>query len=74
MALDPIDESDIDELLEHPAWRHVKRRIESVLENERHNCERAADPLTVYRAQGAVAALRAALNIPEILRGDVKKG
>lgn len=71
--LEPIDESDLDQLLGLPAWDHVVRRITGMLEQQRETCERADSNLLVLKAQGGAAMLRRVLAVPEILRDELKK-
>jgi hypothetical protein len=68
------DESDLDALLQNPAWLQIRLRVTLMLERERDRCERGNAEAEIRTAQGAVAALRTVLKLPEIIRGELKKG
>jgi hypothetical protein len=71
---DPVDQSDMSELMDSPAWKLVAARLKVMLERHRDGCERSETEMELRRAQGAVAALRAALLVPQILWDELATG
>jgi hypothetical protein len=63
--LDDFDARDLKEMLASRPFALLRARLAAELERQRAACERAAEAVELHRAQGAVAALRTALDLPE---------
>lgn len=69
------DSADLDALLElerHPGYALVVERLKEELERQRVECEQPSSTWSTHVAQGQVRALRVALAVPEILKGEIK--
>lgn len=70
--LDNFDAKEMRELAGSRAWGRIKLRLESELERHRATCERS-EGNELHRAQGAAAAVRVALGLPEQLLAEITK-
>jgi hypothetical protein len=69
-----FDAIDIDELrhvISHEAFKTIQVRIEVELKRATETCTRSESQTEVLRAQGAVAALKAVLEIPGRLLNEM---
>lgn len=62
---DQIDVEQFQEMADSPSFSLLRSRIRELLERKRAECEDKDDERGIHRAQGAVAALRAILTLPE---------
>lgn len=70
---EPIDSADLDAILEmerSPGWGLVRDRISYELERRRGELEHPERPPDGLR--GEIKALRTVLQIPDILKGEIK--
>jgi hypothetical protein len=65
--LDQIDREQFEAMLASAPFELLAARIAAELERARADCESQLDVIAVHRAQGAVKALRTALDLPKIL-------
>jgi hypothetical protein len=69
------DSADLDAILElqrSPGFALFAARVNATLEVERLECEKPSDTWMTHFAQGQVRALRTVLDIPGILRAEIK--
>lgn len=68
---EPFTSREIDDLLRTRAFNELARRIDCMIEQERRNCETAADTDAWRRAQGALKALRTIQTLPRIMLDEL---
>jgi hypothetical protein len=73
--LETLEASDLDALLEleqHAGYTLMQDRIWQTIEQKRNDLERETDPGRLAQRQGEIAGLRLALNVPGILKAEIK--
>jgi hypothetical protein len=72
--LDLLDAEAFGNMLESASFRLFLARVQRQLARELTVTERADELMPIHRAQGAAAALRSVLALPEQIRGEIKAG
>jgi hypothetical protein len=72
--LDQIDTELFEQMLASGSYQLLRARIAGELERARTDCENQPEPREVYKAQGAVRALRVALELPARILQEMKAG
>lgn len=72
--LDQLDAEQFRDMLASEPFQRVMARIRAELERARESCAGEDDELKLRRAQGAAAALRMALGLPEQILAEIKNG
>jgi hypothetical protein len=70
---DSIDARRLREMIDSPPYRLVAARVNAELDRALATCERSDVAVTLHRSQGAVAALRTVLAIPELILKEIAK-
>jgi hypothetical protein len=70
---DNLDIRDLKAMIASRPFSLVRERIEKELERQRAICERGDSLVEIHRAQGAAAALRTALGLPEQVLREIQK-
>jgi hypothetical protein len=68
---DHLDAERFRDMVASPPYQLIVRRLQGELERARAACERENSEREVARAQGACAALRTALHIPDIVLEEI---
>ena len=69
---DQLDVEAFKDMLESAPFRHFMARVAQELQRALSVTERAEEVLAIRRAQGAAAAIRTVLGLPEQLLGELK--
>lgn len=70
--LDHLDAQRFAEMLASPAWSRFEARVQSELDRLCGTCQGHDSGLSVRRAQGGVAALRAVLSLPQQMLSEMR--
>jgi len=54
-------------------FKRVLARVTQMLERARTECERESDAAKLHYAQGQIAAYRAVLTLPEVLKTEIAR-
>jgi hypothetical protein len=63
----------VDEIVEHPGFRALSKRVEEMIEQAKTDLAGDIGPEATWKARGAVAMMRTVLNLPQILRDEAEK-
>lgn len=72
--LDPVDAEQIQEMLESPGWKHVKRGLENLRDTKMRDLVRQHTEVETARIRGEIGTAETALAMPEALMAEARKG
>jgi len=70
--LDHLDAERFADMVSSPPFDILRKRLQSEMERQSRVCESAATLIDIHRAQGGVAALRAALSLPATILNEIR--
>ena len=70
---DGVDAKFIRDMVASSSFQLVLARVNAELVRAVGTCERSVEGIEIYRAQGAAAALRMVLAIPNLILKDIAK-
>jgi hypothetical protein len=70
--LDALDKERFEDMIASPPFALFVRRIAAELARAQNDCERKDETVSIYRAQGAAAAFRVALALPELIVKEIR--
>lgn len=70
---DKIDAERMRAMLASEPYRLISTRIKAELDRALATCECSADPVALHRAQGAIAALRTVVAIPDLILKEIAR-
>lgn len=68
-----VSPEQIDMLTADPAWLVFEGRVVEMIASEQRNLEADLREEATWKLRGAIAALRRALELPQILRDEAEK-
>jgi len=71
--LDALDAERFRDMLASPPFVLLKERVTKEWERAREACAQETELRDIYRAQGRVAALRVALDLPNLILKEIEK-
>lgn len=77
MNAEPLDTADadaLDELLESAGWKLVQARLELQLKRDRDQIENTHPQDVTENIRGRIRSLKLSLNLPVLLRDEIKAG
>lgn len=70
--LDHLDAERFADMVSSPTFDILRKRLQSEMDRQTRVCESAVTMVDIHRAQGGVAALRAALSLPATILNEIR--
>lgn len=67
---DQLDAEQVSEAIRGRFWELLRQRIAEMIAGHRQTLEQSSDDREFARAQGAIAALRRTLDLPDLIRKE----
>lgn len=71
--IDSLEAERFEAMIASEAFAILRKRIAAFLDRSRVECESRHEPSALYRAQGAVAALRTVLDLPQMITDEMQR-